>query len=178
LPQRMAAWVRRATEMGACEHVSADEGSGDMHRAQPTFACVGRDRRVRFVVEAARCELSLLCVGPATQAPCIEAALRGPRSVPHPSTRARLRSIEMPPNVTRAKVRLTARGVGSKFEAESSDQLGPVVIRRDRRARPLLAIHIHALAGQKAIVRVLEDGNPRRGLGVLKPLDVVLALRY
>jgi hypothetical protein len=136
----MAAWVRRATEMGACEHVSADEGSGDMHRAQPTFACVGRDRRVRFVVEAARCELSLLCVGPATQAPCIEAALRGPRSVPHPSTRARLRSIEMPPNVTRAKVRLTARGVGSKFEAESSDQLfSPYTFTRSPARKPSCA---------------------------------------
>jgi hypothetical protein len=164
--------------MGACERVSADEGSGDVHRAQPRFACVGCDRYMRFVVGMARCESSLLCVGPATQDRCIEAALREPRSVPHPATRARVRSVGTPPNVTRAEVRLAAREVGSNCEAESSDQLGPVVIRRDRRPCPFLAIYIHALAGQKAIMRVLEDGNPRRRLGVLEPLNVALAPRY
>jgi hypothetical protein len=64
----------------------------------------------------------------------------------------------------------TQRGHNMSKAAVASDELRPIVIRREIRPRPLLAIRVRARPGEEAVLRVLEDGDPGGGFGVLEPL--------
>jgi hypothetical protein len=56
----------------------------------------------------------------------------------------------------------------------SSHELRPVVVRHERRSGPLLAVHVYDVAGEEAIVGVLDDGDPRGGFWVLEPLKRIM----
>lgn len=67
-----------------------------------------------------------------------------------------------------------AEGPGSWpwWATTGSDKLWPVVVWHENWTSPFLAIGVGAPASNEIVVGVLKDGDPRRGLGMLHPLQV------
>lgn len=73
--------------------------------------------------------------------------------------------LEQDPNSGRLVLSVVIRdGDGDNYPASpmsgDSDSFGPVIVGRQFRARPLLAVRIRPGAIEEAIVRTLHDGEP------------------